>query len=270
MATSMALKLLNVFIMLRIIAYTFLLGFASLSWAATPPKNVASLCPNLLKSTDYFMADSPGSPTVEINGAVARSYPLNFILKNLDIKPTLSFESSGNILLIGEGFSPLLPHILQSNDSTIAVDLWYAEEQFAGNNPMGQNMREYIGKHRAHLVPGSALQLPVVDQSQNLVLMNMLLHNLNSFEEQVTAINEVTRVLAKGGRAILAYHGLGVSNSALKQALEAEWGDIISVHVEVLASELDFQQDPRLAPDRFDDEPVSMTIHRLTIVKRNL
>ena len=260
----MALELLNDWYMLRNLAVIALIFSSGLLQAETPGKNVASECPNLVGAGEFQVLPS-GPGAVDVNGKTARVYPLEFTLKNLGLPQNGDYSGVGNIALVGEGFGLLLPHILQTNDAVIAIDLWYGETGFLSNNEMSLNMMRYIENYGPYLAPGSATNLPLKDQSQKLVLSHMLLLNLGNFESQYYAVNEATRVLAPGGKAVFAYHGQGVPTNALKSALEAEWGSKVKVSSRVFASRLDFSESADVAPDRVQDEPVHMTVHQLVI-----
>lgn len=234
------------------------------TWAQATGKNQAGQCPILVAPSEVQIhAEGPGVMTV--NGKAARVYPLAFTLKNLGLPANGNYSAVGNVALVGEGFGQLLPHILESNDAVLAIDLWYGESDFSDTNEMSRNMRAYIGEFAPWLVPGSAMKLPLQDQSQQLVLSHMLLLNLGSYENQFHALNEAARVLAPGGKAVFAYHGQGVATNSLKEALEAEWGENLRVSREVFASRLDFSDSHDIAPDRVADDAVDMTVHRLTI-----
>lgn len=260
----MALELLNDWDMLRNLAIIALIFSSGLLQAETAGKNMASECPNLVSSEEFQLLPS-GPGAVDVNGKTARVYPLEFTLRNLGLPPNGDYSGVGNIALVGEGFGRLLPHILNTNDAVIAIDLWYGETSFLANNEMSLNMMRYIESYGPFLAPGSATNLPLKDQSQMLVLSHMLLLNLGDFENQFYAVNEATRVLAPGGKAIFAYHGQGVSTSGLKSALESEWGSKVKVSSKVFASRLDFSESADVAPDRAQDDPVHMTVHQLII-----
>lgn len=184
---------------------------------------------------------------VEVNGAVARSYPLPYISNNLGLSE-IGFETRNRILLVGEGFSPLLSHLLNQGAQVRALDLWYDYGEFP-SNPMGLRMQRFARQYAPYLDAGSALQMPYPMGRFDWVFSHMLLNNLG-YEERLVVLREILRVLAPGGQARLAFFG-GSTTRSLIDFVAAEGGASVQVRGGTLTPTplLDFRQTEDLAPD---------------------
>lgn len=128
----------------------------------------------------------------------ARQYPLETVLFDLDIDSNvMASVAEADGLLVGEGFSPLLEHVVANGGVRIrAVDLWYEEVSFPDTID-GLAMKAYIDRNRGYLVKGNALELPFADNSQDYLWSHLLVNNLDDDSQRAT--EEMVRVLRPNG-----------------------------------------------------------------------
>ena len=160
-------------------------------------------------------ADDDGSSRPTVLGTTSRipitgvdRYPTDKILSALGIDRSavkaLANKHPYPIASIGEGYSNLVPTMLSWGVDAIGIDLWYdspiSKEIDA---PTRKKMLDYIAVNRKHLISGSALALPLPDNSTGLVLSHMVFPHLSK-PEQFKSILEIIRVLRPGGEARVA------------------------------------------------------------------
>src|SRR6476646_6473943 len=86
----------------------------------------------------------------------------------------------------------------------VGIDLWQAED-LSGNTPAGTLNNATIEgvADKVEVHTGDARKLPFDDASFNVVLSSMALHNIYNAGERQTAVREIARVLAPGGRVLI-------------------------------------------------------------------
>jgi len=87
----------------------------------------------------------------------------------------------------------------------VGVDIWQAKDQ-SGNGPEAalENARIEGVADRVEVLDGDVRDLPFEDREFDVVLSNLVLHNIHDREERERALRELARVLKPGGRLIVA------------------------------------------------------------------
>ena len=102
----------------------------------------------------------------------------------------------------------------------VGLDLWRRQDQ-AGNDPastMADAEAEGVAE-RVELCDGDARRLPFGDQTFDVVVSSMALHNIRGAAGRTAAVDELARALKPGGRvAILDYRDTGRYAAALAAA----------------------------------------------------
>lgn len=91
-----------------------------------------------------------------------------------------------------------------STGRAVGIDKWQ-QEDLSGNNAAGALHNAMIEDvaDRVEVHTGDARQLPFADASFDVVLSSMALHNIYNASERQTAVREIARVLAPGGRVLI-------------------------------------------------------------------
>lgn len=87
----------------------------------------------------------------------------------------------------------------------VGIDKWQ-QEDLSGNHAEGtlENAKLEGVADRVEVHTGDARALPYADASFDVVLSSMALHNIYDADERRTAVREIARVLAPGGRVLIA------------------------------------------------------------------
>src|SRR5947207_9370954 len=91
-----------------------------------------------------------------------------------------------------------------STGRAVGIDKWQ-QEDLSGNNAAGtlhNAMLEGVAD-KVDVHTGDARKLPFRDASFDVVLSSMALHNIYNAGERQTAVREIARVLAPGGRVLI-------------------------------------------------------------------
>src|SRR3954463_12593929 len=91
-----------------------------------------------------------------------------------------------------------------STGRAVGIDKWQAED-LSGNNAAGTLRNAMIEgvADKVEVHTGDARKLPFPDASFDVVLSSMALHNIYNAGERQTAVREIARVLAPGGRVLI-------------------------------------------------------------------
>ena len=91
-----------------------------------------------------------------------------------------------------------------STGRAVGIDKWQ-QEDLSGNNAAGtlRNAMLEAVADKVEVRTGDARQLPFADSSFDVVLSSMALHNIYNADERQTAVREIARVLAPGGRVLI-------------------------------------------------------------------
>jgi SAM-dependent methyltransferase len=87
----------------------------------------------------------------------------------------------------------------------VGVDIWHGEDQ-SGNRPEATraNAKAEGVADRVEVRGGDARELPFDDGAFDVVLSNLVLHNIPNATGRESAVREISRVLKPGGRLMLA------------------------------------------------------------------
>ncbi|MBS0516712.1 MAG: methyltransferase domain-containing protein [Proteobacteria bacterium] len=91
-----------------------------------------------------------------------------------------------------------------STGRAVGIDKWQ-QEDLSGNNAEGTIRNALIEDvaDKVEVNTGDARHLPFADASFDVVLSSMALHNIYNADERQTAVREIARVLAPGGRVLI-------------------------------------------------------------------
>ncbi|WP_433196853.1 class I SAM-dependent methyltransferase [Nocardia sp. CA-107356] len=104
----------------------------------------------------------------------------------------------------GRGALLLMAAELLPRGRAVGIDLWLADQ--TGNSPEAARRnaeREGVAE-RVELETGDITQLPFADNTFDLIVSNLVLHNIPSPADRRAAIDEAVRVLRPGGRLAIA------------------------------------------------------------------
>jgi arsenite methyltransferase len=112
-----------------------------------------------------------------------------------------------------------------SEGKAIGVDVWRQQDQ-SGNGPeaVWSNARIEGVESRIKIIEADLRSLPLADESVDVVVSNLVLHNLKGNEARERVVHELVRVLKPGGRIILCDIGRTGEYLSVLQAsgMEAE------------------------------------------------
>lgn len=103
----------------------------------------------------------------------------------------------------GRGALLLMAAELVPHGRAVGIDLWCADQ--TGNSPDAtlRNAEREGVTDRIELETGDITHLPFADDTFDLVISNLVLHNIASAEGRRTAVDEAVRVLRPGGRLVI-------------------------------------------------------------------
>ncbi len=86
----------------------------------------------------------------------------------------------------------------------VGVDAW-REKDPSGNGPEAAlaNARAEGVEERIEILEGDLSELPFKDESFDVILSSLILHNIQEREERATAVRGLTRILKPGGRIVI-------------------------------------------------------------------
>jgi SAM-dependent methyltransferase len=171
------------------------------------------------------------TPWITANGIMVTGstfYPLEVVVNDLGLRPWhLAELKNKKVWSIGEGFSDLLPMLLDHGADAKGLDIWYGVKDFPEDYPEGKLMKAYVTKYRYFLIAGDARHIPLRDRTLDMVLSHQLVRNFDSFDTEIELVEEMIRVTKVGGEVrifgfevddfpqlferISATHGFGVS-----------------------------------------------------------
>lgn len=85
------------------------------------------------------------------------------------------------------------------------IDIWKAEDQ-SGNKPSATKLNASVEgvADRVDVMSADARQLPFPDESFDVILSNLCLHNIHGKAKRRPALQEIARVLRPGGRVVIS------------------------------------------------------------------
>jgi len=91
-----------------------------------------------------------------------------------------------------------------STGKAVGIDIWQSEE-LSGNNPEAalENCRVEKVEDRTEIKTADMRSLPFEDNTFDIVLSSVAIHNLYKKNDRDTAISEIARVLKPGGQALI-------------------------------------------------------------------
>jgi arsenite methyltransferase len=163
-----------------------------------------------------------GMVAVAQAGLMVRSSRAGKLTERDRLLDALPWRGDERVLDVGCGRGLLLIGAARRLETgrAVGLDLWRRQDQ-AGNDPaatMANAIVEGVAT-RVELCDGDARRLPFADQSFDVVVSSLALHNIPGAPGRAAAIGEIARVLKPGGRvAILDYRGTGQYAAALAAA----------------------------------------------------
>ncbi|QWF76913.1 class I SAM-dependent methyltransferase [Amycolatopsis sp. CA-230715] len=129
-------------------------------------------------------------------------------------------KGTERVLEVGPGTGPVLVEVARRvpMGRVVGADIWRAQDQ-AGNSraALEANLAAAGVGDRVEVVHGDVRDLPFPDGEFDVVLASLVVHNLPEGERE-TAIRELHRVLAPGGRlVILDFQGTEAYARALRE-----------------------------------------------------
>lgn len=178
---------------------------------------------------DLFKENSPQSVhaeitsgAVEVNGVKVTGQPMYEIKRklNLDLATLKQLKNQGaKVLSLGEGFSGLLPTLVDFGISVKGLDIWYHSKQLNKfTNRIAIEMAEFQKMYAAYLIRGSALDIPLKNESMNFIVSHGLAENLH-IAEVLKMISEGIRVLSVNGEARILLSSYGNISPAYQKAV---------------------------------------------------
>lgn len=140
-------------------------------------------------------------------------YSMEVVLHNLGLTNYISKISKAvKIISVGEGMSELAPNLANEGFNIWGVDIWYeaknlpkSAEESRKKTMDGDDAYEYVTENRAILQAADATSLPYQSGSIDLVLSHQLINNLKD-KNAFLAIQEMVRIVKKGGQVRIAFH----------------------------------------------------------------
>jgi arsenite methyltransferase len=103
----------------------------------------------------------------------------------------------------GRGALLLMAAALVPSGRAVGIDLWRADQTGNGPDATLRNAEREGVADRVELTTGDITALPFPDGSFDLVVSNLVLHNISAVDGRRAALDEAVRVLRPGGRLVL-------------------------------------------------------------------
>lgn len=179
-------------------ALTLSIALVSTTYSASDATKAPS-CRQILSDVEI---ESYNQEFILANGVAVTGdflYPLHLVLSNLNLDfVTIRNLRGKRVLSLAEGVSALLPFLLQQEVNSRGLDLWYSSTSNLPLNYTGRLMRQYVRTYGNYLIPGDARNIPLENESVDLIVSHMLVNNVD-FEAQKNILKEAMRVVKKGG-----------------------------------------------------------------------
>ena len=119
----------------------------------------------------------------------------------------IDWKGSENVLDIGTGRGLLMigaAKRLTTGKST-GINIWNAEDLTA--NKMENTLKNAViegVKDKVDVKNDNAVNMSFQDNTYEIIISNLCLHNINNFDERKKACNEIVRVLKNGGTSVIS------------------------------------------------------------------
>jgi SAM-dependent methyltransferase len=171
--------------------------------ASASAQAVGRKCVNLFAGQVDIVFAEPG---LEVNRMPAIHYDLDLTLANLQLTRADLRAMEGKILLLGDGFSDLLPTLVEMGKDVRSLDVVYRLSGIPGGYWYSQKYRDYLSRNRSRLIASPVAALAVPDNSQNHILSHMLISSLWINDDLSQIFGQAIRALAPGGIAVFAWY----------------------------------------------------------------
>ena len=141
-----------------------------------------------------------------------------------EILDGLRLRGDETLLDMGRGAVLLAAAKLLPNGRAIGVDIWRADQ--TGNSPDNalRNARLDGVADRVEVPTGDITDLPFDDNSVDVIVSSLVVHNIGSPDARAKAISEAARVLRPGGRLVLA--DIWATGHHVGQLRDLGWTDV--------------------------------------------
>jgi arsenite methyltransferase len=118
----------------------------------------------------------------------------------------LGLSGDESVLDVGCGRGAVLAIVARAipRGRAVGIDLWRSRDQSGNDQDVTRSNVEAAGLGPVELYTADMVELPFADQSFDLVVSSVAVHNVDSDEKRAGAIGEMARVLRPGGRLLIA------------------------------------------------------------------
>lgn len=186
-----------------VIRNLLLIGFILLLCSLFLPADLFPPISNVLKSSTFFPAIF-----LLLAGILMLVYAKSGKFKHRDRMLNLyDWTGNENVLDVGTGLGLLMIGAAKklTTGKSIGIDIWNAED--LSNNNLQQTKQNTIAENvadRTEILSQNILQTTFADNSFDVVLSNLCLHNIYNKSERETACKEIFRILKVNGVAIIS------------------------------------------------------------------
>ena len=104
----------------------------------------------------------------------------------------------------GRGAVLLMAAQLLPQGRAVGIDLWRADQTGNGPEVTRRNAEREGVAGRVEVLTGDVTRLPFDDNTFDVVVSSLVLHNIDSASDRQTAVDEAVRTLRPGGRLVIA------------------------------------------------------------------